>query len=268
MITLGGIEASKLYVGGDEATKVYYGTQRVFPPFDKTLGYASDGLVAMWDGICNTGTERHDSTATKWVEMFSGAESAAITNQVWDEDGLRISNTALTLLTDCTSILTGKPYTVEMVAQEITKSADANAAGGVRVKSVDAVGFFRHANGNCWGPANFRVKNLYCSMKIDGLTYSQVYPKANKSIVVLNYNPTSTSNIRNAAKVYYNGVLRSTHLYSFQYGTAPTATTDIIILSSTAGVHKYLNIRIYDRELTQAEIAANYAIDIERFNIT
>ena len=235
--------------------------------FDKTLGYVADGLVAMWDGKHNTGTKIHDSSAAKWVEMLSGKESAAITNQEWDSDGLKISATALTIMSDCTNILTGKPYTVEMVAQEITQSTAVNASGGVRVKNIDAVGQFRHQGGNCWGPANFRVKNLYCSMKINGLTYGQTYPKASKSAVVLNYNPTSTSNIRNAVKVYYNGVLRSEHLYSFQYGTAPAETPEILIYGSSSGTHKYFNIRIYNRALTDEEIAANCAVDIQRFNI-
>ena len=237
-------------------------------PFYKTLGYVNDGLVAMWDGIYNVGTDTHDSTSTVWVDMVRNINSATFSNQNFDNDCLNVSTASTTLLEDVDVILPTRPYTVEIVSEEVTKSVDSNAASGVKIYNTHTVGYFRHQKNNVWGPANFHVKKLYCAMTISGLTYNQVYPKANKSFVIMNYNPTNTTNIVNAVKVYYNSVLRSTKRYAFSWGDEPTQNTKLTITGSTSGAYKYYNIRIYNRQLSADEIAANYAVDVRRFNIT
>lgn len=242
------------------------------PPFYTTLGYVNDGLVAMWDGIYNANTETHDSSATTWVEMVSNTPSNVFTDQVVNNDSLTIGSTLIllspTVNFSAEDIIPNRPYTVEMVAEEVTKAADSTAASGVYVRGLHQLGYFRHQNNNAWGPDVFRISNIYVAMSIDGLTYNQIYPKANKSFVVSNWSSVNTTNARDKVAVYYNGTLRSAHRYTFSSGSAPTENGVIYIGGSSTGKFKYYNIRIYNRALTAEEIAANYAVDAQRFIIT
>lgn len=239
------------------------------PPPPYYLGYVTDGLVAMWDGLHNKTLDgEHDGSVTKWTDIVGGVESAVMTNQTWGDNYIQMTDANLQLFTSgAGTLLPDRPYTVEMVAEEITKSESSNAAGGLIVRARHRVGFFRHLNNNAWGPACFMASNYYVAMKIAGLTYSQIYPKASKSFIVKNWSTISSSTARNCVNVYYNGTLLTEHLYTYSSGNPPTESDVITLARSTAGTYRYYNIRIYNRALSADEIAANYALDVERFNI-
>ena len=236
-------------------------------PFYWTLGYVTDGMVAMWDAIYNTGTNLHDSSATAWVDLVSGITSATFSNQTFADNYLNQYKNSLVLFSSGASVLLPtKPYTVEIVSQEITQSTANNAASGISLKN-EHFGFFRHANNSIQGPISFRVSNLYCSMD-SGLTYSQTYPKATKTFIRKNYTPTGTGNIKNAFDIYYNGVIKTTQKATMSYGSATSETDNMFIAAAGAdgnGAYRYYCIRVYNRALTAAEIMKNYQVDLQRF---
>jgi hypothetical protein len=47
--------------------------------------YIQDGLVAMWDGIENTGWGTHDANATVWKDLV-GTRDVPMTNVSWGND--------------------------------------------------------------------------------------------------------------------------------------------------------------------------------------
>lgn len=239
-------------------------------PVPTHLGYVENGLVAMWDGEYNTGLNtEHDSTATNWVDLVNETLSSTLSSQTFGNNYLEVNTDTLHLIeSDTPTILPNRPFTVELVAEEVVKATNADTAtGGLNVNAAFLLGFFRH-NAKLYGPCGYKLGTVYAGKKISGITASTLCPKANKSFVVNNYEGSvTTSNVASCAKVYYNGALQATNLTPFEYGTTPTQTGLISVGVGAGATCRYYSIRIYNRELTASEINSNYQLDVQRFNI-
>ena len=205
--------------------------------------YVTDGLVAMWDGEWNAGGWVHDANATSWVDLIGGV-SLTINRGVWTDDGLawepnnpsQATNTAIP--SSLKDVITSNNITVEFVIMPKALGCNGYSLCN-RVFSVYSVGA---NNVFSW----FKIKSSPFDVSSRGTVDS---PCSFVSVV---------SPPKNIKWLFNNTSISSTSNYS---DPKPNDTIEI----SNRGVTHCL--RIYSRALTAAEIAANYAIDKERFNL-
>jgi hypothetical protein len=229
--------------------------------------YVQDGLVAMWDGIENAGYGVHNPNATSWKDLVSGQSSDTFqsTEEVSD-NAVFTSTRELILMNDVESIANNiNTLTVQRVAQEMEQSVNNNAACATYFcqKRFGMCMYFRHMaassdNGYGYGPMGYAFAPKYGAFGKGYYNASDTYPLQSRTIIVgANGNPISG----------YEGTYQlPAYGTAFTWGNASTLVV-ASIGSSTSGRYKNCCIRIYNRELTADEIAANCAIDKARFNL-
>ena len=212
--------------------------------------YVTDGLVAMWDGEWNAGPGKHNANATVWKDLVSSHDLSRTGNPVISSDSVQVDND--NYYSRANDVLTNSSFTIEAVwMPHVANVTDRQPLGN------NGYGGFTLINrGNTlWGAAvgfggSYRWINFgtitageLCQISYSGSNGSQI---ARKNGVVTNTDSISGS--------YYYNVIKP-----FGIGKSGSA----IGCDST-----YYNVRIYSRALTAAEVAANYAVDKARFNLT
>ena len=210
--------------------------------------YAADGLVAMWDGEFPGGVGgKTAQTASEWVDIIGGSVYGRGTNIIYDP--------------------TNKCFVLDKIPQSDSNrfTFDAiPASGGFTIEIVCA--------------ATWAYGNQMKLISPNGLSAIYVYPShvniyptgssASFTGIGLNTpfyyaNAFTTGNGKN--KLYYNG----------EYKTAGGTPGGIDPLTYIAAPMQIANrvsgniyaVRVYSRALTADEIAANFAVDKERFNL-
>ena len=203
--------------------------------------YIQSGLIALYDGIENAGAGSHSASATTWVDLVSGKNLSLIQGSAnWGDSYFQF--------------------------------------GTNRVFTADA---------SQWDSA--LTIEVVCDVKPDGhlLQYKsdKVFTMSNSEYITL-----TTGNV-----TMQGATLQSTNLSSFsanytnktvhqnnsllsnssRYSRSIVSETDNLILGMRyySGYRQATNIalyclRLYNRELSAEEIAANYAIDQQRFGLT
>lgn len=206
-----------------------------------TNPYVTDGLVAMWDGEWNAGGGVHDASATTWKDLV-GSNDLVIYGSV-QGNCVRTTNTAaaeksgLTILgiatiEACYNLAsTSSPQGLVFYSGIIDSTRLGLVAYG------QSVGFQTHAN-KFWDyptvltPQKYSVSVTASTCVVNGAVLSEVA------------HSTDTWNNGN-----YTGIGGRAWQNTWKsYGD-------------------YYCVRIYNRALTAAEIAANYAVDRLRFGI-
>lgn len=220
-----------------------------FNPLGRILGksakaYIQDGLIAMWDGIDNAGLDKHDANATVWKDLIGGNDfkSTNVLNE-WTKDSAIIKSGIGAYQTwALTDVLT-----LEVVGKSELNSIFAFALGNKNTRMFAIL------------PSNNR-----------GFQFSSGAPSMFRdwhskrwSVAATWSNATSVS--QNAQ--FYNGKYAKTNGGTSIWGSI----NDRAILGHYDGRYPYIGeiccIRAYNRALTDAEIAHNYAIDKERFSL-
>lgn len=248
----------------------------------KNIPYVTDGLVAWWDGIWNAGLGKHDANATVWKDLVSGAD-VSWTGPTFDQstwhwmtDGFDFSTTDAqyrlfkrsSMPSALVDAFNSGTYSLECVFE---RSALRNSgiayfqsnAGGLLVATAtmsSSIQIYSKNNTWTWGgvsdaeyPANaFGVRSSLTGMwtgpGIGGSIYKDgTFVKTYTDPVVL----TDSKYTATANSIIAIGGYASTGLQT----------------SGRNQLGKIYSIRLYNRALTAAEIAANYAADKERFNL-
>ena len=228
-----------------------------------TAHYVQEGLVLCYDGIENVGVGQHDDNPMVWVNLGSSGSDYNLTLPTWvsSQDGnsfLSKGSTAnvATKFAAVTGIASGKATTIESVASakwtaadnyNITQPIVATPRGAVGYRARDVQtnhGFYFnqiHSDGNVW------VHDWFLSEKyIEDLhTFSLRTPVWAKSVRPF------ADGVQTGSPDDGNYNLGAVSAYSF-FGNN---RTDIRICS----------IRVYNRELTDAEVARNAKVDRIRF---
>lgn len=218
--------------------------------------YVQDGLVAMWDGIENTGWGTHNSAATIWKDLIGNRDwtLGASTSYEWTANSFDAKD----------QFAATQDFIDSSVAESLeiccttknTTDPTANIAWILLGRSWVTNGpyfglLYRHQLTSMMACRGYYA---YTYPAVKGLKTSFSFPSFNAS-----------SN----AVAYFNGSASSTDYYNtLDYNATTRGTVARIggILSQAMPIEVY-NIRLYSRALTAAEIAANYAIDKERFNL-
>lgn len=215
-----------------------------------TNPYAADGLIAMWDAEWNVGGGEHDATATTWKNLVSGGVDATSTGgNVWASNyvsggkGFMVAGAIFAGLT---------AWTVE--AAWVTSSAVDGYASAIGKNQGNNYG--SSALGR-WDRGNL----VFGSVGGVNITWDSA-----------GYGARTSSLRANGTSAYLdrNGVLSASKAVSASNLStwAGISTWYIAAAAATGQKNKFHCIRIYNRFRTLSEIAANYAIDKQRFGWT
>lgn len=198
--------------------------------------YVQDGLIAMWDGIENAGWGTHDPNATVWKDLVGDID--------FPTDNLQIGGNYVKLIGE--SVDSGK----EPPVSNFIESVIAVETNGIIYIDNSTT---RH---RLWTTDNAIGHNYYFDRP--AISYAN---SGNLFSVSMPFGGTVDINGKNS---YINGKVASVETTSSPYGYNAHNTVGVGFFGF---VGKVFSIRVYSRALTADEIAANYAIDEERFNL-
>ena len=247
-----------------------FGDRKMVKTMPTARDYVQDGLVAMWDGIENAGWGVHDPNATVWKNLV-GTEDMEF-NQSFEYD---IYNDSVLFRDD------NRPGRRAISQMSIAMTNDMTIEGMMLVPNAEPIWDLRM----CIGLLHSKKTGVFPFARgnyhfFPSLKYSASYddrsdryfgnPKKGETV-------SSAIVFRRADKSfdgYYNGEFVST------IGSQEDNWIGDNIVLEPVFVYKQLSdtmigcdfrinyMRIYSRVLTAAEIAANYAVDKVRFNLT
>ncbi|MBR2939714.1 MAG: right-handed parallel beta-helix repeat-containing protein [Kiritimatiellae bacterium] len=215
-----------------------------------TSSYVQDGLIACWDGIENAGAGTHDAGATVWKDIVGGYEFA-LTGVTVDDDRMTFAGSTSSYGTLSAADTTSSFVVASNGTMEIVYRSDTGAGTQVLLQSTDSSGLaFGIFSGN----------NII--LRSSSSTAAQMLPftsGANTNCVSVFYTSrVPVSAVVNGGKMALSGS---------NYWGSPGTTTVIGKRASNASgfLGSIYCIRLYNRHLSDEEIAANYEIDQKRF---
>ena len=225
-------------------------------------GYVTDGLIAYWDGIDNTGGNGHDSTQRTWVDLIDGYTwNYQANTPTFGADGVTFAGVKGSAFYKLNSAFVTRPSesTLEVVA-----TPTANATQFIMALSWNSDPLDSTYNASF--SAITYSDNTVGFVGVSGNTYSTGLPDVT-GIRKMTATYTGTA----VDKAYINRSLLSlsnkTHSMRQKHNSAIGAT-DLSNQSAnypfTGTVHA---IRLYNRKLTDAERAQNDVYDNARFNL-
>lgn len=256
-----------LEVGTSTVTVSYGGKTTTFNvTVTESPSYVS-GMIHHYDAIDNTGSG-HDSTATTWKDIV-GTNDLTIngTGIEWGTDYLNFTNSpsgsasSANFLKSSINAETAGSKTVEIcfIPSESQTSAIIQAFG---------TGSDERANGNAYGKILMFTDN---TVNVRGMS-SYTYPTGLTSLTGVKSISASYSGNSAINKVYING--SEVHAGSVTHSLKGSDSKMIVGGSAASGTSatytfkgKIYSIRIYDKILTDAEVANNYSVDVARFNL-
>jgi hypothetical protein len=209
--------------------------------------YVQDGLIAMWDGEWNAGGGVHDANATEWKDLIGNHDLTYNGNSIsWGDDHVdTYGNNGF--FSAASGITSTTPLTMEAVF-----SIKANAVNNNQILGSNGYGGITLiCRGNdLWAIA---AGQPYIWTNFGTLTKDKVY--------------AASCTIATEQISYLNGELANSAAFS-KWRVLQTFKVGKSGDSSSTCNARFFNVRLYSRALTADEIAANYAIDKERFNLT
>ena len=237
--------------------------------------YATDGLIAMWDGEDNRGTGAHDPSATTWVDLtgthaamtFDTAPTVGTTYYDVSQGGGCIKSCV-----DIAQAIQAKNATIEIVC-DVRSLVDS----GTLVSLVDGAG---EAAGNrlVWVMNGKLETNHQGAVgTLDYLTSESSFPYPSYDLELnkvrsysLKFNDAQCSVYRNGSAT--PGTSKDVGKSgTITLGDAQTACFSIGQRYSQGGKSgtisdmKVYCVRVYNRQLSADEIAANHVVDQRRF---
>ena len=219
--------------------------------------YVTTDLIHFWDGIKNT-PDGHDGSTTTWYDLI-GTNNLVNTNTgtySWDESGINFTSIRYQEFegTEASDKCGGKTVEIVFVPSQ-SQSAIVLTPFYDSSHAEDAYGKICLFSDNTFNVVG-KSSNTY-STGVNALTEI-------KSISASYTNDTTIN------KAYSNGEVRSTssNTHSFR-----NSSTEIILGSGQKGGQSYrftgkvYAVRIYNKILSDAEVAQNYAVDVARFGL-
>lgn len=218
-----------------------------------TNPYVTDGLIAMWDGEWNAGGGVHDPNATTWSDLSGNGYNMILDMTLAEvkENGVLRKNVNTQGPIGVVSYNTGSPATLEIC---VTTSATAGSLAVLVYGPVSTV------KTPCIIVKNVNTSGGQYEWSRDWNKSQRVVPVNATVVLSASANGSSTNGYVNANAMSGN----ASDTWGFPANT-------IAILGdprkNSYGAKGYVahNVRIYNRALTAAEIAANHTIDRERF---
>ena len=202
--------------------------------------YVQNGLVAMWDGIENAGWGVHDASATVWKELISGTVSNDIASKgSFTSDSFNFTSRSIA---DLNTLAMRNAVGTSIFTAEITFKPNTYNAGIY-----------------LWGSPNGFQLSVLSNYAVRFFSSNTMIAQTEAQYAYSNAHTYSISRSNSTAKAFADGIQIGNDTECAAM-TAPTNGLDIMISEVN-------NIRIYSRAITASEIAANYAVDVVRFNL-
>lgn len=211
--------------------------------------YVQEGLVAMWDGVENAGWGLHDAAATNWLDLVGGV-LLPLNGRTPGSDFVPQRQgdiQARVLINNLITIYQSGEYTQE-IAFRVNKSVPSVTAGLVGVGGYSFIGKYSNTS---------PLVNFIARVG----AWQSYY-----TVASIPFGRTVTMQLRDdGASRWLDGrsdsssSAKATHATGGQYVELNAVNADF-----SADI---FSIRLYHKNLTDAEIAANYAIDKARFGI-
>lgn len=224
----------------------------------KTIPYVTDGLIAMYDGEWNAGFGKHDSHATVWKDLVGTMPDLTIHDASFSYKSLHRGTNKVGYMAE-DGVTTGffmfgryDEFTVESCAVLGSNRWLIPLSFGVNYGGYEfiRISYKAHTNASEYG-VGVRAKG------INNLVYTPPWTNM----------VSGTVSIVDNVGAYYNSVPMTLNPnLSFPLGNVQGR----MALGNNSIYDVYGDIyctRIYSRALTPTEIAANYAIDKERFGL-
>ena len=207
--------------------------------------YVTDGLVAMWDGEWNAGPGKHDAHATTWKNLVTGDDDITLNNLTFDVNSL-----VGVMSTASYGTVPSTFDSVETIEVCFKKNAVDSST------KYPWCAFLTRGKG-------FASTQYFGNIRVTFLSYSgwtNMPGVTDMSSDIRHY--TLVGNPSAEYSFYKNGALQAN---ATVYGYLYNARANSVCYNMAGNIY---NIRLYSRALTAAEVAANYAIDQRRFNIS
>ena len=216
--------------------------------------YVTDGLVAMWDGEWNVSGGVHDQNAVSWRDVVGGeilSPYVSVRPTVGSNSVTVPEGTFLSTREAFADIAASRECTIEIVAQFFQADESAQFAVHIGLPSVTSI----------------PTLGMLCQWVKWG--WSNVG-------VVYNTNDGFSSGLNSSSCVYggdllqtyYNGDFRSViGCYSQVAAGGHLILGDVAWGSPARQAITYHCVRIYDRAISNFDVAVNYAIDKARFGL-
>jgi len=233
--------------------RMFFASRKAAPSAPTARDYVQSGLLAMWDGIENAGWGQHDAAATSWKDLIGSRDATVGSAGSWKDNALHCDGT--TYGARCTTIYDGF-RTLE--ACYLFNGATNGGAGFVAVvSSGNGNGVLISKNSGDFGFGYYAASTYFSGGPAIG--------DAATVVGVWDANPASNKNVAQ----YVNGVsITTTTGGNPGFGSGTAISFGARWDSARPIVADLHCVRLYDRALTAAEVAANYAIDMARFNLT
>ena len=194
--------------------------------------YITDGLIAMWDGEWNAGYGVHDTSAQTWKDIVGDNDITSITNSTWGEKWLVLGGVGpCGIVPVITNVVTFE------VVQIVTSVNGGIISFGQLTRQI-------HSNGTVW----FEGSRSY-----GGVAVTIEEPHSQSAIYA-----------EHLGTVFIDGAPATKVTGSSGFNTAYNTMG---AFSTYYSKNTLYCIRVYDKALSDAEIAHNYAVDKARFGL-
>lgn len=214
--------------------------------------YVQDGLIAMWDGIENAGWGVHDPNATVWKDLVGDLDWILNSNGSFGENFLNVNGLSAETRQMCPPSMT-----VECVLKgnsgrhvvDLWSFANSNPGlGQGLIAFADGTGYQTGFDMN-------KSSQIWISGQAHGVAHSItcLYDSDHKSI-----------------EGRYNGSISQLSNSNYWPGNMLKSSigTGFADYKDWEWHGMIFSLRLYSKNLSASEIAANYAIDKARFNLT
>lgn len=236
--------------------------------------YITDGLVAIWDGICNAGWGAHDPNATVWKDLVGDADfdfsTATGSGSIEVEDNAIVKTDVINPASGAKGCIIADPssWTIE-AAMQFLKGESVNGHSGVGSYPIGLVNNFTTLDFGVMTSSTAVKRIAFYSAIIDNYNNPTAYAKGTFTACQSGF-PASASldDVRKVAFVFKDG--KSTTIREGGWSSSTVFPFIVRALNSgrnTKGKQRIFCIRLYNRALTAAEVAANYTVDKARFNL-
>ena len=212
--------------------------------------YVQTGLIAQWDGIDNAGTGTHQADATVWVDLKGGEAWTLGAKGSFSEAALVCGGGGLAATR--TTSLTGI-QTMDIRIEQTAKP------GGLAFGSGQRTGGY-----SCY--FGYGSNNLNCDTPNVGYRVSTTTTVGVPQTTAVTYDLENDLYSKSVTAIYKNGAEVAKGTYSDYYSAQlDKATLGARNDGNYAFTGKIYALRLYDRKLTEDEVAQNAVLDRLRF---
>ena len=229
------------------------------------LGYVTDGLVAHWDAIDNVGSGTHDSAATTWVDLVNGItlQLDSSTSAV-GADYMKFTGSNK-VTSEFTKFGWADSTTVDVTARAGTLPSGWKTLAGKTIFSLQrrsTLAFdLRKYSKNSGVYLTYPITPTTSKGLVD---YDYMVTEANPQTAIQTVHHYAVASSMNERTAYYDGAKTTvfTMGYTFGYDDEPDGTC---IFGGTDFAPQLNAVRVYNRKLTDDEVAWNCLVDRLRY---